>query len=322
MSIIRIQDQEVKPGQKVLTKFVVTQSTLYEVALPLYILNGKEPGPVICLVSGIHGDEYEGSEAIRKIFRDLEPAQVRGSIVGLPVVNPPAYAGVSRTSPVDNLNMNRVFPGNPDGSLTERIAHLVTEQILPVANYVIDLHSGGAALDLYPLVFFRVNDERSLQLAKSFGFDALVDSPPVKGTFADTSCDKGIPTITLEIGGSAVCNKGYVNEYIKRTYNVLQSLNIVKGVPSGLPDEYTIYSGWWMKANTGGFLRPQVALRDEVFKGDVLGYIIDVMQENTREEIRAPYDAKILGVRTIPITVPGDWTFLCCRVRDVIKKGG
>ena len=117
-------------------------SALGAVMIPICVVKNG-PGPTVVMTGGNHGDEYEGPVCLLKAAKEIEPSQVKGRIIILPCLNFPAIQGGSRTSPIDKGNLNRIFPGRPDGTVTERIADYIQRYILPMADYVLDFHSGG-----------------------------------------------------------------------------------------------------------------------------------------------------------------------------------
>ncbi|MCB0084828.1 MAG: succinylglutamate desuccinylase/aspartoacylase family protein, partial [Caldilineaceae bacterium] len=149
--------------------------------LPLLSITGATAGPTLVVTAAVHGDEYEGVETISHVYRQVEPAQLRGTLLLMPVCNMPAYETSQRTSPIDGLNLARVFPGAANGSITERIAYWIRERLLTAADFYIDLHSGGVAATIPTLIGY-LHDEsdlgqRSLAGAKAFGAPVLWGHP-------------------------------------------------------------------------------------------------------------------------------------------------
>lgn len=138
-----IGDIAAEPGTKGLGLVEVAErSDGSKTSIPVMIVNGKNDGPVLCVAAGIHGDEYVGMAAIKEIARTLDPNEVNGAFIGVPVVNVQAFVASSRTNPFDGLNLNRVFPGKKDGFISEMIAYTFMEEIVSKADYYIDLHTG------------------------------------------------------------------------------------------------------------------------------------------------------------------------------------
>lgn len=175
--------------------------------LPIYCINGA-PGLTTLVLGGMHGDEYEGPIAIQHLVQTVKPEELKGRLILLPVLNLPAVLNGSRLSPDDGLNFNRVFPGDTTGSLTERIAHMVTSDLIPKADHVIDLHSGGRSLNFAPSVLLHKVEgaamDKALNAAKAFNAPFTI---LLREDHADVMIDAvveraGKVMIATELGGA------------------------------------------------------------------------------------------------------------------------
>lgn len=283
-----------------------------DIKVPVIAANGQEEGRTLLLLSGIHGTEYVGMDAILRFMDQLDPTKLRGVVLAIPFFNVPAFEYITRGGPRDNLDLNRVFPGSKDGFLSQRLAHLMVKEILPKVDYAIDLHCAQMN-DLQMSLcgfFYSEKDQTSLNMAKAFGIDTLWDlsSSGLKGTFNTTTTEMGIPSLIIEAGGEGRCLPELVQLEMRGFSNVMKSLNMLDGAPEGLPTKFQVMEGFYRNGGTGGFLRPQVKLGDEVKEGEILGVVID-LHGHVLEEIHAHMDGKVLGLRTLPRIDPGDWTF-------------
>ena len=177
------------------------------IPIPIAVIRGG-PGPDVLLTAGNHGDEYEGQIALLKLMRELEPSTVRGRVIIVPRLNLPAAAAGRRTSPLDGGNLNRLFPGDPDGGPSEQIAHYVDAVLLPMTQVSLDVHSGGSSLEYLPCAFARVPEQpaaRARQLAAILAFGApmamLVDRPQSSRTLSAAALAHGHLHFSTEIGG-------------------------------------------------------------------------------------------------------------------------
>ena len=177
--------------------------------VPLVCVKNGE-GPTVLLTSGVHGDEYEGQVTLPRLIRTLEPADVTGRIIILPMANYPAAKAGLRTSPVDELNMNRVFPGKHDGRLTEMLAHYVDTELTSRADYMLDLHSGGSSLMYLPTTILRdaanppETQEKIDELGRVFGAPYGFLFPAVQGmtgTNMRAAISRGVVVLATEMGG-------------------------------------------------------------------------------------------------------------------------
>lgn len=175
--------------------------------LPVLAARGLQPGPTLVVLAGVHGDEFEGVEAIPQAFGDVDPNVLSGTLVMVPVCNLPAYESAIRSSPIDGMNLARVFPGKADGTVTERIAYTLTEQFFRHADFLLDLHSGGVAADIPTLIGYLHDDgelgQKSRAAAEAFGAHVLWGHPmPIPaGRSISAAMEVGIPWLYTEAAG-------------------------------------------------------------------------------------------------------------------------
>ena len=176
--------------------------------LPLLTVTGAEAGPTLVVFAGVHGDEYEGVEAIHRIAEQFRPSELRGTLLMVPVCNVAAYAVATRNSPVDGLNLARVFPGSKTGTLTQQIAHWLTVKLISAADFFIDLHSAGVVSDIPTLAGYIHSDDdvgrRSLAAARLFGAPVLWGHPPPvpPGRTLSAALEQGVPCLYTEAAGA------------------------------------------------------------------------------------------------------------------------
>lgn len=282
-------------------------------SLPGMMVRGAAPGPTLLAVAGVHGNEYEGMEAIRTVFEALDPAGLRGTYFAIPVANPLAYAARSRTTPavVDGLNLARVFPGSATGTMTQRLAHqllaLVERHIGP-DDLFIDFHSGSEDVAFATLVGFRdissPAHQRSQEAARHFGIPLLWRIPDSAGPFNAETARRGIPSIGTETTGRAGFDPAGCQAFVDGLRNAMSFLGIIADSPPSRctgPFRATVE----VIAHAGGFFRSAIALQDVVNTGDLLGTTIDIQGAIT-EEITAPVSGAIWARRATPAVRPGE----------------
>ncbi len=289
--------------------------------IPVMIVNGTGDGPVLNISSGCHGDEYEGGEAIRRAWRSLDPKTLKGVFLGVPVINVLAFESGTRTSWIDHLNINRVFPGNPNGFITERVAHTYLNEVVSKANLVVDLHGGGNIMAMANQVIFRDSPgepeviKKELELAKATGFELIwKGSGGWGGTVTIEALKRGIPAVTAEAKGEGRCTESVVKEFEKLILNVLKAFKLVEGKPE-LPPKYTFFQGGFITCGRGGFYTQLVELKERVKAGQALATITDLFGEVV-ETIKAPYDGVVSSRRTFPSVQPGDWALAIGKVLE------
>lgn len=287
-----------------------------ELCLPVLAARGPEDGPTLALLAGVHGDEYEGIRAIPELFRALDPGQLRGRLVAVPVCNVPAFQAATRCSPIDGLNLARVFPGRPDGTITERIAHAITQEILARADFLIDLHSAGIQYSMPTLVGY-ARDETPLgraseAAARAFGCEVLWGHPPdptAAGRTVSTATDLGVPWLYTEALGAARTRPEDVDCFQRGIVNVMRHLGILPGEPELAPvKRHLLGSGNLdrpIPAGTSGYFAAEVDLLQQVKAGDILGRIL-ALDGEVLEEIRSPRDGCVAMLRGLPMIHAGE----------------
>jgi predicted deacylase len=187
--------------------YSVTRSAYGNIAVPIAVIKNGQ-GPTVLFTAGNHGDEYEGQVGLCKLVRSLEPGMIQGRVIIITAINLPAAMAGTRVSPLDNVNFNRAFPGDPNGTPTYAIAHYADSVLFPLAQYLVDLHSGGSSLDYIPFVSMRVSgdpalDARALSALKAFGAPlSMVWAHTIDAGFAQTAAiRRGLVSLGGEFGG-------------------------------------------------------------------------------------------------------------------------
>jgi predicted deacylase len=276
---------------------------------PYFAISGAHDGPTLCLIAGIHGAEYPPIDAVMRFCRDLDPATLRGRVIGVPVINLPAFwERTPFVCPRDGKNPNRVFPGDPSGSFTEVLAHHVFETIIRRGDYLVDLHCGDLVEDLEPFsVVQEVGqpevDHASLALATAFGLSYIAVLPPgggpVKGTTDAAAASVGIPAVIPEVGSIGQLQREAVATHLRGLRRVLQHLGMQDGTPEPLPAPTLVGDFVWVRAEQGGFFRKAITAGDVLKAGDPLGEMVDLWGE-PRATIASPVDGVVLFVTTSP----------------------
>ncbi len=299
------------PGKTFSWLPVTTLSSGMELRIPVHRITGAQPGPVLGVTAGIHGDEYLPLEVVRQLVQQLDPAQLRGTVIALPVVNPLAIESQTRNTPLDMLNLNRVFPGDAHGWLTEQLAAVVCDQFLPEIEYLVDLHAGGAQ-PIVDYVYIQ-NDE---PMSRAFGFAALYRPPhPFEGTLTDVAQKRGVHCVVVEMGGGMVENDVYLERGLRGIWNVMKYLEMIPGEPI-VPQKQTVVTEMRViRPHFGGLLYPGVKFPDIgtiVPRDTLLGTVISPYTFEVLEEIRTPFERglMILLRPTITKVHPGDYAYM------------
>jgi predicted deacylase len=290
------------------------------VSLPALVARGAE-GRTLIAIAGVHGDEYEGMEAIRVLFDKLDPAKMRGTFIGLPIANPFAYEARARVAPlaVDGLNLARVFPGESGASASRALAKAILDFVaatLTIDDLLIDFHSGSADVAFAPVNGFRdipgPARVRSEEAARQFGLPNLWCIPDSPGPLNAESSRLGIPTIGTETTGRAGCDPEDVAGYLAGLRNILDFLGILPGgqrARDSRPARNTIN----VVAPTTGFLRASKRLHDDVTVGEELGTIVTPFGDPVAT-IRSPVSGTVWASRAMPPVRVGELMFMIALV--------
>ena len=296
--------------------------------IPMIIVHGTRPGPVLYLNAGTHGDEPEGAFAIFDTAAELDPNQLSGTLVGIPVLNVPAVTAKAsvdvsgtRETPLDWKNMARIFPGKPDGTMTERIAYTVCEKILRKVDVAIDCHSGGTRGTSHWITGYAGVEgelsQKSLEIAELFPLKTLWRVSPW-AKFASCCTDKGVTVCVVETTGEGRADDDSVAVLISGFRNVMKHLGMIEGQLEPVPqDRKCIDSETYLYANHTGYLRAQVETGQLIQEGARLGVVQD-FYGNTKQEVHSPLDGIVTGIRTKPMVWAGEPVFL---VANFIEAG-
>ena len=293
--------------------------------IPVTIVHGASDGPILALIAGIHGYEYPPITALQTMRAQLDPAALSGTVIMVHIANIPAFLG--RTiyySPDDGKNLNRMFPGDPDGTISQRIAHILTTEVIDQANYVIDLHGGDGNEALRPYVYMPVTgnavfDSKIEGLAVAFGLDHIVmDTGPQNANgpslFTDqTALERGIPAITTETGKSGSNAPYWVGLAERGIWNVLRHLDMIS-------EDEVINTGITWLSDYKVITSPRSGIFSAVTKDGyfvaenaVLGVLMDFFG-NELLTIRAPFAGVVNYVISTPPVNEGEPVAMISRV--------
>lgn len=320
--MIRVFNHEIKEGER--AYFTVPAGELAHkavVQLPVIVVAGKKEGPVLWINGTVHGDELNGSYAAWELSGEIDPEQLSGTLVVTPICNPIAFECRNKISAIDNMDMDTAFPGDPEGMMTQRIAHLIYREIKANAGAVISFHTMAtpyradpySVRKIIPGVSDSVN-EVSEGMQRAFGVvtNCLVDLrgdtnelPGVTSGALDITCMKdGIPAFMGEMGQGGKVETEYVEAAKKGILNVMRYLKMLEGPVEKPGRQVLITKRRFLRSDKGGMIRMNVKSGDEVKAGESLlnlHYYGDEM-----ESYPARTDCYVIGVRENPVVSTGD----------------
>jgi predicted deacylase len=293
---------------------VTTLADGHELVLPIHRLEGRSEGPTLGLIALLHGDETLPHEIVRRVLVDVAADDLRGTILAVPAAHGPALESLTRNSPLDMLDLNRSFPGDSGGWLTEQLAHVVAESFLSELDFLIDLHSGG----LYPTVdyVYVAEGKSELALALALGCEHVyVAEDPHPGGLVGVARARGITAAMLEIGGGLIADDALVEKGVAAVRNVLGHLGMVPSGPVSSPRQVVFDEMAWIRPHLGGMLYPGVGIErlgSTVTRDEVLGRVVNPLTYDVLEVLRSPFrlGRLVLLRASLGRVNPGDFAYM------------
>lgn len=314
-----IADHTVAPGTRADFSIDVTEGSDGATFIPVTVLHGAQDGPVLAMVAGVHGFEFASILAAERLAERVDPAQLSGTFVIVRVANIPGFEGRSpNVNPTDRKNLNRVFPGNAQGTQTERMADLIAREVVARSDFLMDVHSGDGAEFLDPFIGvyggpLATDFPLALRVARGFGFPNIVryamntQEQIDKGRSLNRQgVAMGKPTILVEIGQNGSREEAHVAAITAGIENALAILGITKGPPVDMSDPLRLFDGTVsVPASFAGLFHPTKLGPRSLAKGEVLGTIRDYRGQLV-EELVSPVDGYALYGITGPPVEAGD----------------
>lgn len=270
-----------------------------------HVFRSKNPGPTMLLLGGVHGNEVNGIEIVRRAvkvgyFKNLK----HGSVIAVPLVNIHGFINFSRDLP-DGKDVNRSFPGSARGSLASIVAYMLTKHFLPIVDFGIDFHTGGGSIYNYPQIRVSQNDKDAYMLAELFGSPFIIKSQMINKSLRKECNKRGIPMMVYEGGESLRLDSYAIQEGLNGIERVMSSLGMIAKEPLSPKDPIVLESNKWLRANQSGVLISYKKAGDYVKKGDVLGHITDPYGIK-ESKIKSAYSGYIYGHNNMPVVHKGD----------------
>ncbi|MCR9277358.1 MAG: succinylglutamate desuccinylase/aspartoacylase family protein [Pseudomonadaceae bacterium] len=304
ISTLEILESEVQPGTLAQLKWKPRQNfDGINRPVPVLVARGTEPGPTMCFVAAVHGDELNGIEVVRRVLYEVNPKKLKGTMIGVPIVNLQGFARNSRYLP-DRRDLNRYFPGNPRGSAASRLAYSFFNEVLRHCHTLVDLHTGSFHRTNLPQIRANLNNEDVVTLTKGFGSTLVLHSEGPIGTLRRAAVDAGIPAVTFEIGEPMRLQDDQVRHAVKAVFSLLDKFNVYGRRSLWGAPEPVYYQSKWVRADAGGILLSDVELGTRVKIGDVLGTVTDPIT-NDADDIESPFNGRIIGMAVDQFVMPG-----------------
>jgi predicted deacylase len=285
--------------------------------IPVVVIQGEKSGPVLTLASGSHGTEYASILAIEELIEKLDPKQISGTVIALPLINTASFEQkVPHVNPVDGKSMNRFYPGKSDGTQTERASWVITHEVVDRSNYLIDFHGGDLDESLRPYAYWSPignakQDAASRGMVEAFGLDTIIlaterPKDPNAARYLDNNASlRGKPSIAVEAGYAGTSDPADVALLVNGTLNVMRSLKMLPGEAARVDHPTWIEKIREVASSETGIFYPLVKRGSYVAAGARIGYITDYFGRVVLEP-RAPAAGVVLYICAVPSMKKGD----------------
>jgi predicted deacylase len=306
---ITIGEVEIGRGEKAKGFVKVGEAPAHDVVMPYIVINGKEQGPTLCVIGGIHPLEYASIVGVQRVAQEVEPEQLSGTLLIVPVVNTNGFeARAAFNNPIDYLNQNRVFPGDETGTMSRRVAHTLFEEFVSKADALIDSHGGDLTEDINRFVIVGRTDDEELarkMIEMASCYDSLYTRvSDIRGSTGEALNKYGIPCLTPESGTPYPVREEEITFHHDGIMNVMRYMGMLKGEPE-MRDLKVNPEQIRMFAKRGGIWRQKVAVGQRVKEGEVLGEIVNLFGE-TLQVVKSPFDGVANNSRTSHVVNTGD----------------
>ena len=302
---IQICDAYVHPGEIAnLALPLPEQYSCSPLYMPIKVIHGLNPGPFLVIFSVLRGNELNGLEIANQIVKSVDPSELCGTLIAIPVMNVYGLTHYPSTLPTGN-DLASCFPGKENGLYGERLAHLITEEILKKADFCIELQTGGLNHNILPQVYCNFENTKSKELAKAFRLPVVTNVSLKNNQLRQTTEELNVPLLVYQAGEAMRFDEHAIKLGVEGIQNVMRSINMLKGE---IKEELTsIFSREedWIVAHKGGILHPSVSLGEVIDSGQLIGNISDPFGSGIVEPVKSPKKGIVVGVNTSPLIHEG-----------------
>ncbi len=304
MKNIIINGIEIKPGQQQKIDISIARLPSHTlIDLPVFVYRAKKPGPTLLLSAGIHGDEINGIEVVRRMILNKQLMPDIGCVIAIPLVNVYGFIHCSRSLP-DGKDLNRCFPGGPRGSLARRIAHIVMKEIIPHIDYGVDFHTGGSRITNFPQVRAVLKEPINRELARAFGTKFILNSNFIDKSFRKEAFKAGKNILVFEGGESLRLDEYAIQEGIDGVCRLMNHLKM-KNFLTAHHESMFLENSAWVRARISGIFNSLVSCGSSVTKGQPIASLADPYGKS-RINIKSSVTGYVIGVNNMPVVNAGD----------------
>ena len=302
---IIIAGETVLPGQEKQILAVISKlPTRTEIEIPIIVRRSKKPGPTLLLMGGMHGDEINGVEIVRRIISNDYNKPTIGTVICIPIFNVYGFLNFSRQVP-DGKDVNRSFPGTRSGSLASQLAYHFRNEILPVIDLGLDFHTGGARINNYPQIRGLMDNPYNLELAKAFGAKYIINSPLREKSLRKEADKINKSILVYEAGESLRLRKHAIDEGVNGALRVMKHLGMRDEAPGATSESIMLSKSKWIRARAAGLYYSYVRSGEQVEIGQKLGLIAGPFGEFERS-IKSTINGHVIAVNNNPVVNRGD----------------
>jgi uncharacterized protein len=302
---LELQSRTIAPGTK--SKFTFASERSFEAAIldaALWAARGSSPGPTLCVVSGIHGDEINSVEIARRAFREVDPQHLKGTLIVVPAANAMGFRTMNRYMP-DRRDLNRAFPGSVRGSVASIIANVLFERVVKRCDYLIDLHTGSNFRANVAQIRVAMDHPESLALAEGFAVGVMVGDAGPSGSLRREAVTVGVAAIIYEAGPPYSFVPKEIENGTRGVFNAMDSLGMYESPGKREPPQKLVRSGWVrVPKGQGGIFLTEVNLGARVKKDDLLGTVTDPVTDEMHE-IRSNSEGMVIGAALPQVVLSG-----------------
>lgn len=302
---IEIKGEKIFPGEDKQVHISIARLPTYtSIDLPVRIIRAEKDGPVVLLSGGLHGDEINGIEIVRRLISNNQLNLISGTIIAIPLMNVYGFIQNVRGVP-DGKDINRSFPGTKSGSLAKLVAYSILQEIIPKIDFGIDFHTGGASRANYPQIRCVFDNEKNMELARAFNPPIILHSRLIEKSFRKAAHRKGKPIIVYETGESMRFDEFGIQAAIDGTYRLLNHYGMREGNPPATYIPELFKKSSWIRSKMAGIFNPKIRLGDSVKSRQVVGKITDPYGNESFRVINRN-EGRVIGLNNSPVVHKGD----------------
>ncbi len=302
---IEINGEKIARGEDRLINLSIARLPTYtSIDLPIRVIRGPEKGPVLLVSGGLHGDEINGIEIVRRMISRQLLKPDAGTVIAIPLMNVYGFIQNVRGVP-DGKDINRSFPGSKSGSLANLVAYNIMKEIIPIIDYGVDFHTGGASRSNYPQIRCVFDIDRNMELAKAFAAPVILNSPLIEKSFRKAAYKRGKHILVYETGETLRLDEYGIQQAVAGTQRLMKHLGMIRKAPEPTETSTVYHKSTWIRARAAGLFHPRNELGDRVEVRQVVGRITDpYASENIK--IVSKYSGRIIGLNYNPVVHKGD----------------